>query len=69
MKNNTFAIDAALAAIPPNPNTAAMIAMIKKPADQRNIKYDLRFLECCFFLSVRIKYYATIKILSINFKY
>jgi len=48
MKNNTFAMDAALAAIPPNPNTAAMIAMIKKPADQRNIKYNLRFLECCF---------------------
>jgi hypothetical protein len=43
MKNNTFAIDAALAAIPPKPNTAAIMAMIKNPADQRNIKYDLKF--------------------------
>ncbi len=45
MKNSTFAIDAALAAIPPKPKTAAMTAMIKNPADQRNIKYDLRFLN------------------------
>lgn len=37
MKNSTFAIEAALAAIPPNPKTAAMMAMIKNPADQRNI--------------------------------
>ena len=29
IKNNTFAIDAAPAAIPPNPNTAATIAIIK----------------------------------------
>lgn len=38
MKNNIFAKDAALAAIPPKPNMAAIIAMIKNPTDQRNIK-------------------------------
>ena len=43
IKNNTFAIEAALAATPPNPKIAAMIAMIKNPADQRNIKFILRF--------------------------
>ncbi len=37
MKNNIFAKDAALAAIPPKPNMAAIIAMIKNPTDQRNI--------------------------------
>ncbi len=30
-------MEAALAAIPPKPNTAAIIAMIKNPTDQRNI--------------------------------
>ena len=38
MKNNTFAKDAALAAIPPKPNIAAIMAIIKNPTDQRNIK-------------------------------
>lgn len=38
MKNNTFATDAAPAAIPPKPKTAAMMAMINNAADQRNIK-------------------------------
>ena len=37
MKNKTFAIDAAPAAIPPNPNTAAIIAITKKITVQRNI--------------------------------
>lgn len=37
MKNNTFAIPAALAAIPENPNTAAIIATIRKMTVQRNI--------------------------------
>ena len=37
MKNKTFAIDAAPAAIPPNPNNAAIIATIKKITVQRNI--------------------------------
>lgn len=37
IKNNIFAIDAALDAIPPNPNTAAMIATTKKTTVQRNI--------------------------------
>ena len=32
---------AALAAIPPKPNIAAMIAMIKKVTDQRNIVFGL----------------------------
>ena len=37
IKNNIFAIDAAPAAIPPNPNTAAIIAIIKNIRLQRNI--------------------------------
>jgi hypothetical protein len=37
MKNNIFAIDAAPAAIPPNPKTAAMMATIKKISAQRNM--------------------------------
>lgn len=36
-KNNTFAISAAPSAIPPKPKTAAIIAIIKKITDQRNI--------------------------------
>jgi hypothetical protein len=37
MKNKTFAIEAAPAAMPPNPKMAAMIAIIKNVIDQRNI--------------------------------
>ena len=37
MKNKIFAIDAAPAAIPPKPNTAATIAIIKNTIDQRSI--------------------------------
>ena len=37
MKNNTFATEAAPAAIPPNPNIAAMMATTKKISAQRNI--------------------------------
>jgi hypothetical protein len=37
IKNNTLAISAAPSAIPPNPNIAAMIAIMKKITDQRNI--------------------------------
>ena len=37
IKNNTFAIEAAPSAIPPNPKIAAMIAMTKKIIDQRSI--------------------------------
>jgi hypothetical protein len=37
MKNNTLATDAAPSAIPPNPNIAAIMAMIKNIAAQRNI--------------------------------
>jgi hypothetical protein len=38
MKNRTFAIEAAPAAMPPNPNMAAIMAIIKKIIDQRNIR-------------------------------
>lgn len=38
MKNNIFAKEAALAAIPPKPNMAAIIAIMKNPTDHRNIK-------------------------------
>jgi len=37
IKNKIFAIEAAPAAIPPNPNTAAMIAMIRNMTVQRNM--------------------------------
>ena len=37
IKNRIFAIPAAPAAIPPNPNTAAIIAMTKKMTVQRSI--------------------------------
>jgi hypothetical protein len=37
IKNNTFAIEAAPSAIPPKPNIAAIIAMTKNIAAQRNI--------------------------------
>ena len=37
IKNRVWAIDAAPAAIPPNPNIAATIATIKKITVQRNI--------------------------------
>ncbi len=41
IKNRTFAIEAAPAAIPPNPNIAAMIAITKKIIDQRSIQIYL----------------------------
>lgn len=41
MKNNTFAMEAAPSAIPPNPNMAATIAIMKKITDQRNITHHL----------------------------
>jgi hypothetical protein len=37
MKNNILAIDAAPAAMPPNPNMAAMIATTRNITVQRNI--------------------------------
>ncbi len=43
MKNNTLAIVAAPAAIPPNPKIAAITAMIKKVIVQRNITVNLKF--------------------------
>ncbi len=41
IKNKTLAIPAALAAIPPNPNIAAMIATTKKITVQRSITKNL----------------------------
>ena len=38
IKNNTFAMDAAPAAIPPNPNNAATSAITRNVIVQRNIK-------------------------------
>jgi hypothetical protein len=43
IKNRILAADAAPAATPPNPNTAAIIAITKKLNDQRNIKSILKF--------------------------
>jgi len=43
IKNRTFAIDAAPAAIPPNPNTAAIIATTRNITVQRNITINLIF--------------------------
>jgi hypothetical protein len=37
IKNNTLAMEAAPAAIPPNPKIAAMMATMKKISAQRNI--------------------------------
>ena len=41
MTNNILAMEAAPAAIPPNPNTAAMIATIRKITVHRNIVRNL----------------------------
>jgi len=43
MKNNIFAMAAALAAMPLNPKMAAMIAMIKKAITQRNMFRFFKF--------------------------
>jgi len=42
IKNKILAIDAAPAAIPPNPNTAATIATIRKITVQRNIALNFK---------------------------
>lgn len=44
MKNKIFAIPAALDAIPPNPNSAAMIATTKNIIVQRNIMINFKLL-------------------------
>lgn len=46
-KNNTLAIEAAPAAIPPKPKMAATIAIIKKLADQRNIELNFNGFKNC----------------------
>ena len=45
MKNKILAIELAPAAIPPKPNTAATMAIIKKMTAQRNISIDLKGLK------------------------
>lgn len=42
MKNKILAIEAAPAAIPPNPKTAAIMAIIKNVTVQRNIIVDFK---------------------------
>jgi hypothetical protein len=42
IKNNILAIDAAPAAIPPNPKIAATIATIRKITVQRNIALNFK---------------------------
>jgi hypothetical protein len=41
IKNKTFAIDAAPAAMPPNPKIAATIAIIRNVTVQRNIRFSV----------------------------
>ena len=48
MKNRIFAIPAAPAAIPPNPKTAAMIAMIKKVTVQRSMIRSFKVINNFF---------------------
>jgi len=45
IKNKTFAIYAAPAAIPPNPKIAATIAIIRKVTVQRNIRFKFNGLK------------------------
>jgi hypothetical protein len=45
IKNNTFAIDAAPVAIPPNPNNAATSAITRNVIVQRNIKFRFYCLK------------------------
>ncbi len=45
MKNRTLAIPAAPAAIPPNPNMAAIMATIRKITVQRNITYLFKVIK------------------------
>ncbi len=45
IKNKILAIDAAPAAIPVKPNTAATIAIIKNANDQRNIMLNFRLMN------------------------
>jgi hypothetical protein len=57
MKNNIFAIDAAPAATPPNPNIAATIATIRNITVQRNIALDLKVKEnhvYCFLYNLKV---------------
>lgn len=43
MTNRILTIDAAPAAIPPKPKTAAMMAIMRKVTDQRSILVDFKF--------------------------
>jgi hypothetical protein len=48
IKNRILAMDAAPAAIPPNPKIAAMIATIRNITVQRNIVYSFRLKKIVF---------------------
>lgn len=52
MKNRIFAIEAAPAAIPPNPKTAAMMATIRNVTVQRNIMVEFRFTKLVYAISI-----------------
>ena len=47
-KNRILAIPAAPAAIPPNPKTAAIIAMIRKVTVQRSMIRSFKVINVCF---------------------
>ena len=57
MKNRTFAIPAAPAAIPPNPNMAAIIATIRKIIVQRNITYFFRLSNTLYTVKEPCQFY------------
>lgn len=46
-KNKVLATDAAPAAIPPKPKTAATIAMTKNIADHLSMTKDFLIVNCC----------------------
>jgi hypothetical protein len=49
MKKNILAMEAAPAAIPPNPKIAAIIAMIRNVTVQRNMVYSFKgYKQSCF---------------------
>ncbi len=49
MKNNIFAIEAAPDAIPPKPNTAAIMATTKNITVQRNISFNFKSYKMVFY--------------------
>ena len=49
MKNKIFAIEAAPDAIPPKPNTAAIMATTKNITVQRNISFNFKSYKMFFY--------------------